>query len=132
MTAEQIIEVANNGSNKAVTEAYKAVFNRDISGCKACQKSDARFYLRRYASQLMNGNTSSYKLKSEYADWQSITGIGPIHPLDDLKVVAIEASGFGYILEPIEAEPLGEPVEPETKPEDEQASSTSDTGEVSA
>lgn len=109
MEASKIRAIANGGTNKQVTELYKQIFGRDISRCKVCQKTDARFYLNRYATQLELGNMSTYKVKPEYAGVVSITGIGAIHPLDDLKVIAIQAAGFGYMLEPI-ADAIGEAV----------------------
>lgn len=125
MEASKIRQIANSGTNKQVTELYKEIFGRDISRCKVCQKTDARFYLNRYATQLELGNMSTYKIKPEYVGWKSITGVGAIHPLDDLKVIAIQAAGFGHILEPI-AEPMGEAVAPDTTVETDTPVSTVD------
>lgn len=115
-TAEELIKIAKDGTNKEVTAAYAAVYKRDISRCKACQKTDARVFLTRYARAMQNVNTElSHKLKPEFANLATISGVGKVQPLNHRTIAAIQAAGFGYMLEEIpapvvEADPIGEPI----------------------
>lgn len=111
-----LIRQLASGPIEPMLEAYMLIFGRDITHCKTCVQHDARFYLNRMATQIETGNTATLRVKAEYRHWESITGVGNIWPLTPEKAVAIQAAGFGKILEEIAPEPATEPATPADVP----------------
>lgn len=57
----------------------------------------------------------THRIKKEHLNTHSISGVGVLLPLTATKIVAIQAAGFGYILEEVVPEVIGKAVaEPAT------------------
>jgi hypothetical protein len=97
----ELWQLADSGTDRAVAAVYLAIFGRNITGCRPCIKTDARIELKIYAKNNPDYQVqtftemalSKYQLKQKYQD-NKTNQIGPypVSSLTDEKVEKLLAT----------------------------------------
>ena len=92
-----------NGTEEEIAAAYLLVYKKDISQCTACVKGDAKHNLLRMATALeTQGTECKWRVRKEYIGTTTVSGMGDLQPLTDVKVAYLHQAGLAHLIEEIE------------------------------
>lgn len=106
MTSAEIRAIADAGTDRQVADLYKLLFGRSITGCKPCQKVDARIELRIMAKKkAATEQAGRYQVNPEYAN---VTIGGRVVSVDSDEDIAFWLKRFPKAIVEVKPEPVKE------------------------